>query len=96
MARTYRRRKPKGGYTTVRVGLRRKLTGGRRRKQRQRRLKKRGAQLRAGLKFNSSGRIVKDRNARRVASRRQAQATRRRKRAGERSKRAAKGGLRRR
>lgn len=96
MARTYRRRKPKGGYTTVRVGLRRKLTGGRRRKQRQRRLKKRGAQLRAGLKFNSRGQIVRDRNTRRVASRRQAQAARRRKRAGKQPRRAARSGLRRR
>ena len=99
MARSYRRRKPKGGYTTVRgyVGRpKRKLSGGRRRKQRVRRLKKRGGQLRAGLKFNSRGQIVKDRNATRVANRRTKQANRRRKRSGRRPKAAATRGVRRR
>lgn len=82
-SRMYRRRTKRGGLSKPfsrsikKSGLRSKrsrLAGGARRKQRVRRLKKRGGQLRAGQKFNARGQIVKDRNKRRVKTRTQKQA----------------------
>lgn len=100
MARTrsYRRRKRGGGFTKPfsRNYKPSTLRGGARRKQRQRRLKKRGAKLRPGLKFNASGQIVRDRNRTRVANRKAKAGNRSRRRTGRRARPTVTGGTRRR
>lgn len=100
MARTraYRRRKKGGGFSKPfsRAFKPSKLRGGARRKQRQRRLKKRGGKLAPGLKFNARGQIVKDRNRTRVANRKAKAGNRRRRRTGRGARPTVTGGTRRR
>lgn len=78
MAGTHKRRLKSGKTVTVKNPTR----SGRRahnakaapkRKARQRKMKARGTQLAAGLKFGKGGRIVRDRSARRVKTRKRKQ-----------------------
>lgn len=62
---TFRRRKPKGGFTTVT----RRSRGAQRRKQRQSAMKGKRRQLKAGQKLNARGQIVSDTNQQRVFTR---------------------------
>lgn len=85
MAGTHKRRLKSGKTITVRNPGK----GGRRahnarsapkRKAAQRKMKARGTQLKAGMKYGKGGRIVRDRNKGRVASRRAKQTGRPKKR----------------
>jgi hypothetical protein len=81
--RSHRRRKPKGGYTTVRSFSRKQRKrankqSGRKRVRRMRKARATGTQLKAGWKFGAKGQVIRDRKKGRVKRRRKTQSGARR------------------